>query len=71
MPAEPIRDSRRKAAEPVRLCPAPGKPEGKPCEAYWSGSVDLPNCTQSTQKYMALVPYEYATALNAFRATEV
>ena len=22
---------------------------GKPCEAYWSGSVDLPNCTQSTQ----------------------
>ena len=44
-PAEPIRDSRRKAAEPVRLCPAPGKPR----EAYWSGSVDLPNCTQSTQ----------------------
>ena len=35
----------RKAAQPVRLCPAPGKP----CEAYWSGSVDLPNCTQSTQ----------------------
>ena len=35
----------RKAAEPVRLCPAPGKPR----EAYWSGSVDLPNCTQSTQ----------------------
>ena len=24
MPAEPIRDSRRKAAQPVRLCPAPG-----------------------------------------------
>ena len=44
-PAEPIRDSGRKAAEPVRLCPAPGKPR----EAYWSGSVDLPNCTQSTQ----------------------
>ena len=45
VPAEPIRDSRRKAAEPARLCPAPGKP----CEAYWSGSVDLPNRTQSTQ----------------------
>ena len=42
---EPIRDSSRKTAEPVRLCPAPGKPR----EAYWSGSVDLPNCTQSTK----------------------
>ena len=37
----------RKAAEPVRLCPALGKPR----EAYWSGSVDLPNCTQSTQSF--------------------
>ena len=46
MPVEPIRDSSRKAAEPARLCPAPGKP----CEAYWSGSVDLPNRTQSTQR---------------------
>ena len=44
-PNQPIRDSGRKTAEPVRLCPAPGKPR----EAYWSGSVDLPNCTQSTQ----------------------
>ena len=34
---EPIRDSSRKTAEPVRLCPAPGNPR----EAYWSGSVDL------------------------------
>ena len=34
---EPIRDSSRKTAEPVRLCPAPGNPR----EACRSGSVDL------------------------------
>jgi hypothetical protein len=44
-PAASLTRHHERDLEPVRLCPAPGKP----CEAYWSGSVDLPICTQSTQ----------------------
>jgi hypothetical protein len=44
-PAEPIRDSRRKAAEPASRCLALETPRG----ANRSGPVDLPKCTQSTQ----------------------
>ena len=45
------RERPRSPARPSGLCPAPGKP----CEAYWSGSVDLPNCTQSTQSIMDII----------------
>jgi hypothetical protein len=38
----------------VSARPRTGKASRLPREAYWSGSVDLPNCTQSTQSTQLL-----------------